>query len=71
MENEKQLSESVRGLTEQIRNSNSLWRNFLRGVLFGLGSAIGASVIAAVIIGSIIKITRFFPGLAEMLNMVK
>ena len=56
MENENQLSENIQKLTKQVEKANSFWRNLTRGVLFGIGSAIGASIIAAIIIGSLTRI---------------
>jgi len=53
---EKRLIESLRKLTKEIERYNSSWRNLGKGVLFGIGSAIGASIIAAIIIGTLAKI---------------
>jgi len=65
MEKENKLSKNIEELTKQIESSNSSWRNFSRGVLFGIGSAIGASIIAAIIIGTVAKIIHsvsYIPG---------
>lgn len=40
---------SIRKLTDRVESANSLWKNFLRGVVYGLGWAIGATVIAAAV----------------------
>lgn len=61
MKNENQLSENITELTKQIKSSNSPWRNLGRGVLFGIGSAIGASIIAAIIIGTLVRIIHSVP----------
>lgn len=51
----RKLIRSIRELTLENRKTNSLRNNFFKGVMFGVGSAIGASVIAAIVIGFIAK----------------
>jgi hypothetical protein len=41
---------SVSRLTKMMRKQNSLSRRFLAGMVFGVGSAIGATVIAAALV---------------------
>ena len=60
MPNKDQLSENIQELTKQVKSSNSYWKYLGRGVLFGIGSAIGASIIAAIIIGTLVKIANVF-----------
>jgi hypothetical protein len=66
MDQEKQLSESVQELTKQFEKSNSFWRNLGRGIFFGIGSAIGASFIAAIIIGILARIFNLFQTIPEL-----
>ncbi|MFA7319538.1 MAG: DUF5665 domain-containing protein [Parcubacteria group bacterium] len=51
-EETKILSESVDQLSVKVDKLASLWRSFLQGIFFGLGSAIGASIIAVVLFGA-------------------
>jgi len=54
MENETEtLSENIDKLSGKVDKLNSFWRSFVRGLFFGLGSAIGAGVIAAILIGAL------------------
>ncbi|NTU67163.1 MAG: hypothetical protein HGB08_04555 [Candidatus Moranbacteria bacterium] len=52
----QELIKSISDLEKQIGSSNSLRKNFLRGIFIGIGSAIGASVIAAIAITTLAKI---------------
>lgn len=68
MGEEARLIKSIRELTEQIKKSNSLWRNFRLGIFFGVGSALGASIIAGILFGTLAKIYSSFqeiPGFFE------
>jgi hypothetical protein len=65
---ENELIESIRGLIREIKYYNSYWQNLVRGILFGIGSAIGASLIAAIIIGFLaraIHTLKDVPGLLK------
>jgi len=68
MEKENKLSKNIQELTKQIESSNSSWKNFGRGVIFGIGSAIGASIIAAIIIGTVAKIIHSVQGIPGVLR---
>lgn len=54
----RKLIASLESLTGENKKLASFWNNFLRGLVFGLGSAIGASVIAAVAIGIISRFSE-------------
>ena len=56
-ENEK-YGESLEALTESVLKLSSLRVAFFRGIFFGLGSAIGAGVIAAIVIGLLSKMAH-------------
>jgi hypothetical protein len=45
-----ELAKEISQLTEIIRVRGSLKRRFLDGIMFGLGSAIGATLIAGIVI---------------------
>lgn len=61
MENEKEKFEpGVEELTKSILQLSSYRVAFFRGIFFGLGSAIGASVIAAIVIGILAKVANLF-----------
>ncbi|EKE25213.1 MAG: hypothetical protein ACD_5C00250G0001 [uncultured bacterium] len=53
----RKLVFSIKELTNTNQKMISFGNNFLRGIFFGVGSAIGASVIAAIAIGIL---NRFF-----------
>ena len=73
MENENnKLLDSVDQLTNTISKTSSLGRSFWQGIFFGLGSAIGAGIIAAILIGAInwfIHSTSGVPLLRNMQNI--
>lgn len=54
----RQLIMSIKQLSNENRKMVSLRNNFIRGIVFGLGSAIGASVIAAIVLGIIAKFSQ-------------
>jgi hypothetical protein len=67
MEKENQLAENIQELTKQIQRANSPWKSLGRGILFGIGSVVGASIIAAIVlwaltgvVNSLKDIPRFF-----------
>lgn len=68
METQDPLVKSIEALTKQMKNSNSLWQSFRRGVVIGVGSAIGASTLAAIVIGILAKIFHPFQGLLDLLS---
>jgi hypothetical protein len=46
----KNLEKTIQGLTKVIDKQNSYWRRFLIGLVFGTGTAIGATIFAGLII---------------------
>ncbi len=70
MENEdKNLVESVNLLSSKVTKLSSFSRSFLQGIFFGLGSAIGASIIAAILIGAINWFIHSTSGVPVLRNM--
>jgi len=55
MNKEQKLTESIEKLTKQVEQLNSLKWQFLRGIFLGVGSAAGASIIAAAIYGALMR----------------
>ncbi len=54
MEDEKNnLSASVDQLSDKVKKLSSFGRSFLQGIFFGLGSAIGAGIVAAILFGAL------------------
>lgn len=63
------LAESIEGLKKEVSFLNSLRRSFFRGMIFGLGSAIGAGIIAALLIGIVNQALKTFgsiPGAEDL-----
>lgn len=50
-----------------MSKKNIMIANFLGGLAWGLGTVIGATIIAAIII-SILRLFNFIPGLSELLD---
>jgi len=57
---ESSLASEVGRLARATEQQNVFWRRFLSGILFGIGTAIGASFIAAL---TIILLTRVLAAL--------
>jgi tetrahydromethanopterin S-methyltransferase subunit G len=55
----EELSQSLDELTEKIEETNSMKRTFLRGLVMGVGTFIGATILAALVITIILKILGF------------
>jgi hypothetical protein len=51
----EKLNKNIKDLTAKIERSNSFWFVLLRGLAMGAGTAIGASIIAALLIGILSK----------------
>lgn len=51
------------------RSRGTVYRmNFLRGLFFGLGSALGGTVVVALLIWLLSQVVDVFPALADFLN---
>lgn len=55
-----QLSKEMAQLTRAVRHSNSFWRAVLVGIGRGLGVAIGATLVAAIVITLLWRVARTF-----------
>ncbi len=67
-EENENFGRGVEELTKSVLKLSSLRSAFWRGIFFGLGSAIGASVVAAIVIGLLYKIAHLFtflPGVGK------
>jgi len=70
MENENnKLAESVEQLSASVKRTSSFRRSFFQGIFFGLGSAIGASIIAAILIGAFNWFVHSVNGVPILQNM--
>lgn len=58
----EKLDKDIRILDKNIQNSNSFWKNFLRGLASGTGTAIGAGVVAAIIITLVLQFIKTAEG---------
>jgi hypothetical protein len=64
----EKLDKDIIKLDKNIQNSNSFWKVFLRGLVSGTGTAIGASIVAAIIIGIFVQFVRTAEGLPGLKN---
>jgi hypothetical protein len=46
----ERLAHEVSGVAGELKKQNSVWRKLLSGIMFGAGTAIGATVVAAIVI---------------------
>jgi hypothetical protein len=65
------LAESIEGLKKEVSVLNSLRRSFFRGMIFGLGSAVGAGIIAALLIGTVNQALKTFGSFSGAQNLKK
>ena len=66
-----ELTDNIKELDEDIVKGNSFHRVFLRGVFWGVGTAIGATIVAAIIISlwsEIIHSVRDIPILKDFVQ---
>ena len=68
-----ELQDSIESLEDQIENSNSFKRVFLRGIVTGLGLTFGTTILFALIITLLTTAlvqTGWFPTIGEFLRGV-
>lgn len=58
----EKLDKDIIKLDKNIQNSNSIWRNFLRGLVSGTGTAIGATIVAAILITILVQFVKTAEG---------
>lgn len=68
MENVPVSGQDIAAIRKQLEKSNSFWGNFLRGIFWGLGSAIGASTVAAIVLAIA---TRLFHSAQDLVNFFR
>jgi len=68
MEKEQAFEKEIAEIRKQLQKSNSFGGNFLRGILWGLGSAVGASTIAAIVIATWAHIFHSLKDLTRLFN---
>lgn len=67
----KELNKNIQDLSREIKKANAFHFIFLRGILWGLGSALGATVVAVIlvtILSRIIQSVNDVPILNNILN---
>lgn len=52
-----------------MNKKNIMMANFLGGLAWGLGTVIGATIIAAILI-SVLRLFNFIPGLDQIINLL-
>lgn len=68
---QKELNQNILDLSRTIKQINSFWFVFLRGIVNGVGTFIGATIVAAIVITFVAKILTFFDinlGINDYLN---
>jgi uncharacterized membrane protein len=65
--NEKKISESLNRLSSILERRSKLWNAFLTGIVTGVGTAIGATLIGAIVVGLIASNLNKIPILREIL----
>jgi hypothetical protein len=68
-EDMKKLNENIEKLSGKVSKLSSFRVTFLRGILFGLGSAIGAGLIAAILVGAFNWFIHSFDGVPVLKNI--
>ena len=69
--NIEELNKNIKDLSVVMKRANSFHFVFLRGILWGLGSAVGATVVAVIIIAilsNIIQTINDVPILGNIIN---
>ena len=57
---EQELNQNVAELSATIKRTNSPWFVFSRGVINGIGTFIGATIVAAIVITLLAQVLGFF-----------
>lgn len=65
--NEKRLSENIERLNSILERRAEGWRVFLTGVISGIGTAIGAALIGAILVGLIASSMEKIPILKNLI----
>ena len=55
-----ELNENLEELTKEIDESNSNQKSFIKGLFLGVGSTLGATIIAAMIIAALVWLLNIF-----------
>jgi uncharacterized oligopeptide transporter (OPT) family protein len=65
---DKDLSKQLAHLTEQIRTQNDYRQVFIRGLIAGVATAIGATIIAGIGIAVLVKVADSIPAVHNIVN---
>ncbi len=66
----KELNQNIENLIIVIKRANSFYYVFLRGVLWGLGSAVGATAVAVIIVAILSSIIRSINDVPILNNII-
>lgn len=69
-----ELAVNIKELDKDIVKANSFYRVFLRGVLWGVGTALGATIVAAIVItllSKIINSMNYIPVLRDLVQKIQ
>lgn len=64
------MSEKVDHANAHARKRDIIFRNFLGGMAWGVGSVIGATLIVALVVGSLRSIGFFVPFIGDFVTQV-
>ena len=67
---DQELIDSINKLNSSLEKRNSFFRNFLLGILTGLGSAIGAILIGGILITLIVSNLDFLEQIPVLRNVI-
>ena len=68
---DKELNQNIENLIVVLKRANSFRYVFLKGVIWGLGSAIGATVVAVIIIAILSSIIQSINGVPILNSLIK
>lgn len=68
---QKQLSTEIAHLTQQVRLHNSFVRRFLMGIVAGVGTAVGATIVASVLVYSLSRIIKTVDDIPILGNIIQ
>lgn len=68
---DKELNQNIEKLIVVLKRANSFHYVFLRGVLWGLGSVVGVTVVAVIIIAILSNIIQSINGVPILNSIIK
>jgi hypothetical protein len=65
------LTTELAKLTKQMANANSYWKIFLRGIVAGIGTALGATIIAGLLVAFLASVVDSVDDIPILNNIVQ